>query len=63
MLRVDGIEPSPAEVAARRYGLLRPLSLVTGRAPRPATLRFIDFARGPEGQQILAKKFFPVASR
>lgn len=63
LLRIDGIEPSSAEVAARRYPLLRPLSLVTPRSPRPAVQHFIDFARGPEGLEILTKNFFPVAAR
>jgi len=63
LLRVDGIEPSVAEVAARRYPLMRPLSLVTPRTPHPDVQRFIDFARGPEGHEILTKNFFPVAAR
>ncbi|HAD04410.1 MAG: hypothetical protein A2091_01830 [Desulfuromonadales bacterium GWD2_61_12] len=60
-VRVDGIEPSLAEVTAHRYPLLRPLTLVTGPSPRPVALRFIDFARSPEGQKLMAKKFFPLA--
>jgi len=63
MLRVDGIEPSATEVTNGRYPLLRPLSLVTTRVPHPDTKRFVDFARGTEGQQIMAKKFYPVVPR
>lgn len=63
LVRVDGIEPSTAEITARRYPLLRPLTLVTGPSPPPALLRFIEFARGPEGQQLMADKFFPLAAR
>lgn len=62
-LRVNGIEPTPANVSAGVYPLAKPLALVTRGQPTGLLQRFIEFAVGPRGQAILGKRFVPAASR
>jgi phosphate transport system substrate-binding protein len=47
-LAIDGALPTPAQVAAGRYPLVKELSFLTRGAPAGATARFIAFALGPE---------------
>lgn len=59
LLAVDGVEPTVANVTARRYPLVKPLALVTRGQPRGQLERFIAFALGARGQAVLAKQFVP----
>jgi phosphate transport system substrate-binding protein len=62
-LTVDGIAPTPDNVKAGRYPLAKPLALVTRGQPKGQLQRFIEFATGQRGQNILAKHFVPVAGK
>lgn len=63
LLKVDGIEPSAANVTSGQYPLAKPLALVTRGKPVGHLQRFIEFATGTRGQAILAKHFVPVAGK
>ncbi|MGH9190476.1 MAG: phosphate ABC transporter substrate-binding protein [Acidimicrobiales bacterium] len=52
---LDGIEPTPANVADGRYPMSRPLYLVTNGPPAGEAKRFIDFVVSPEGQRLVRK--------
>jgi phosphate transport system substrate-binding protein len=53
-LALDGVDPTPANAAAKAYPLYKSLSFVTA-AKRPAAVeRFIAFVRSPAGHKILA---------
>lgn len=52
-LKVDGIEPTADAVLAGQYAVARPYLFVTKGDPSPLAQQFIDFALGPEGQQII----------
>jgi phosphate transport system substrate-binding protein len=53
-LKLDGVEPTPANAAGKAYPLYKQMFFVTG-AKRPAAVeRFIDFVRSPAGRRILA---------
>jgi phosphate transport system substrate-binding protein len=60
VVAVDGVAPSREQVAARRYPLRKPLLLVTRGKPRGAAAEFVEFALSAEGQQLLARHFFPL---
>ena len=52
-----------AEIAARKYPLVRTAYLVTGPAPDAPTRRFLDYVLGPEGQRMITDdgmKFIPL---
>lgn len=53
VLPVDGVEPSYDNIASGEYPYFRPLFLYTHNEPEPHTLRFIDFARSAQGQEII----------
>jgi phosphate transport system substrate-binding protein len=53
-LKLDGVEPTPANAASKAYPLYKQLFFVIG-AKRPAAAeRFIDFVRSPAGRRILS---------
>ena len=56
-LTVDGVSATPGNVLEKKYTLVKPLALVTRGQPKGALERFIKFARSPQGQALLAKKF------
>ena len=58
VIKVDGLLPSRENAAT--YPLVKPLLLVTRGKPEGNLALFIKFAKGPEGQAIIAKKFFPI---
>ncbi len=52
---VEGVAPTPANVADGRYPMARPLFFLTDGPPEGEARRFIDYAVGPEGQKLLNK--------
>lgn len=62
ILTIDRVEPGEPTVTSGRYGLRRPVLLLTTPGPDPLTEAFLTFARSPEGQQILRSMFAPLAS-
>lgn len=53
ILAFDGKTPTYENVKNGKYGLYRPLYLVTSPAPSKLVRQFIDFAESEEGKQIL----------
>lgn len=63
VIKIDGVSPSPQALAAGDYPLIKPLLLVTkGKATGTLAL-FVNFAKSPEGQAIIAKKFLLLANK
>ncbi|HKJ72417.1 MAG TPA: phosphate ABC transporter substrate-binding protein [Gammaproteobacteria bacterium] len=56
IIGVDGIEPTPENIAAGKYTLFRPLYLTMPKDPDPAVKQFVDFALSKEGQQIIREQ-------
>jgi len=54
-LAVDGVEPSPANVANDRYPMARPLFLLTDGPPAGAAKRFVDYVLSSEGQELVTR--------
>lgn len=50
---IDGISPSAENVERKRYGLVREAFFVTKSPPPPAVGRFLEFARSPEGSEVM----------
>jgi phosphate transport system substrate-binding protein len=48
-----GVVPSPETALDGSYPLARPLYLYTREAPKGATLEFLDWVLGPEGQRLV----------
>jgi phosphate transport system substrate-binding protein len=55
-VKIAGVEPTEANVVAKRYPLVRPFLFVTKAAPVGATKEFIDFVLSPEGQELVRKE-------
>ncbi|MDH5326921.1 MAG: phosphate ABC transporter substrate-binding protein [Gammaproteobacteria bacterium] len=53
ILSFDGRVPSYENVRSGKYGLFRPLYLVTGPSPTKKVQDFIEFATNEEGQEII----------
>lgn len=53
-LPIDGVAPTPGNVASGRYPYSKPLILVASGDAAPAVRRFIEFTRSPAGTSILA---------
>jgi phosphate transport system substrate-binding protein len=56
-LRIDGVRPGLQATAEGRYGLIRPFVLVTRESPDQEVKAFVDFVRGPAGQEIVGKRY------
>lgn len=55
VVALDGVRPTPTELAAGRYPLVEPIQIVTPSEP-PAHVRdFVDFALSPAGQEVLER--------
>ncbi len=55
---LDGIAPTPENVAASRYPMSRPLYLITDGEPSAAAARFVDFVLSAEGQALVREHGF-----
>ena len=53
IIAFDGKIPTYENVKDGKYGLYRPLYLVTGSSPSPKVQAFIDFTTSEEGRQIM----------
>jgi phosphate transport system substrate-binding protein len=53
-LALDGVEPTPANAAAKTYPLYKQLFFVTGARRPAAAERFIAYVRSPAGRKMLA---------
>lgn len=62
VVRLDGVEPTPATVADGSYGLGRMLNLVTPGEPSGLAAEFVEYARSPAVRDLVrAQGFVPVA--
>ncbi|MFB3764541.1 MAG: phosphate ABC transporter substrate-binding protein [Methanotrichaceae archaeon] len=62
LITLDGVTPNIQSIKSDSYELSRHLYLYTFGSPRPGAKAFIDFTRGPEGQEIAQENgFIPVA--
>lgn len=55
LVSIDNKEPSYENVRDGKYGLYRPLYLVSSPSPTAAVKSFIDFAQSEEGRDVLRK--------
>jgi len=53
VLALDGIEPTPENIANGSYPVTRPLNLVTQTAPDPVTESWIEFIQSEKGRQLI----------
>jgi phosphate transport system substrate-binding protein len=63
VVKVDGLTANRQTVAAGKYPLLKPLLLVIKGKARGSLALFVDYAKSLEGQEIIAKKFIPLADK
>lgn len=56
-LKIEGELPTPETASQGSYPLSHELWLVTADPPPEAVQRFLDFVRGPAGQQIVGRSF------
>lgn len=62
VIKVDGLLPTRQNIASGAYPLVKPLLLVTKGKLKGSLALFINFAKSPEGQAIIAKKFYPLTN-
>jgi phosphate transport system substrate-binding protein len=55
-LRLDGVEPTEANIDAGRYPLVRPFLFVVAGEQQPRARAFIDWVRGPEGVALTRRE-------
>lgn len=63
VVKIDGLLPDRQTVATGTYSLVKPLLLVTRGKPKGTLALFVNFSKSPEGQAIIAKKFFPMTDK
>lgn len=63
IVKIDGLMPNPQTVATGEYPLVKPLLLVTRGKAKGTLALFVNFAKSPEGQAIIAKKFIPLTEK
>jgi len=61
-VKIDGVEPTPANILAGSYGIARPFIIVTGNELTPVAQDFVNFIMSREGQAVIADSFVPVDS-
>ncbi|MFC8425723.1 phosphate ABC transporter substrate-binding protein [Streptomyces sp. NPDC057236] len=52
---LDGIEPSPENIASGKYPMARPLYLITDGEPEGSAKKFVDYVLSPKGQKLMTK--------
>ena len=57
-MSLDGIEPSPQDIASGKYGMHRTLGIVWYGTPSKASQGFVDFVFSESGSRILEKAGF-----
>ncbi len=63
LLRVDAVEPEIPTVKDGRYGLRRPLLLLSKHDPHHLVDAFANFALSPLGQAIVGETYVPMPSK
>lgn len=63
LLPVDKVEPEVPTVRDGRYGLRRPLLLLSKKEANPLVETFITFARSPAGQAIVGELYVAMSSK
>lgn len=58
-VRVDGVEPTAANIAAGLYPLAKPLLLVTIGEPKGDLARFFDLVKSEQGKALFKRSFVP----
>ncbi|AJE83608.1 MULTISPECIES: phosphate ABC transporter substrate-binding protein [Streptomyces] len=54
-VNLDGIEPSPKNIASGKYPMARPLFFITDGEPDGASKKFIDYTLTAKGQALMTK--------
>jgi len=54
-LKIDGVEPTPANVGSGRYSYVKHFYLVTLTEPSAAVKRFIGFIQSADGREVLVR--------
>ncbi len=57
-LSLNGVEPTPANVEAGKYKMIRQIGIVRSKKPSASTQGFFDFAFSNEGGNVLRKSAF-----
>jgi phosphate transport system substrate-binding protein len=55
VLKVGGVEPTPAHIIDKTYPMYRPLFLITNGAPKGPAKAFIDYVLSEAGQMLVTK--------
>jgi phosphate transport system substrate-binding protein len=55
-LRLQGVEPTEANIDSGKYPLARPFLFVVAAEPRGVAKDFIDWIRGPEGRELTRRE-------
>ncbi|MBX3303373.1 MAG: substrate-binding domain-containing protein [Nitrospira sp.] len=63
LLRIDHVEPETPTVKDGRYGLRRPLLLLSTHDQNSLVDAFADFALSPVGQAIVGETYIPISSK
>lgn len=63
LLKVDGVEPTVANVVARQYPIVRQLGLVFRQDIKPAPKSFVDFMLSEEGAKLMTDAGYAPARR
>jgi ABC-type phosphate transport system substrate-binding protein len=58
-IKLDGVAATAENVAAGKYPLTKPLTLVTNGEPQGALARFVDLVNSPKGKGALKRSFVP----
>ena len=56
-LRIEGVRPGFQDTEEGRYALIRPFILVTRDSPDEEVKAFVDFVRGPAGQELVGEGY------
>ncbi|MBO7392014.1 MAG: hypothetical protein J6U77_05900, partial [Verrucomicrobia bacterium] len=54
-LKVDGVAPTPENIASRRYPMTGEVLAITSQQSSPECARLIEWILGPQGQELVRK--------